>query len=45
MRRTPRILAAALAVAGLTLAALRLDDDDADDARRAAPTSAAAPTR
>jgi iron complex transport system substrate-binding protein len=42
MRRTPRILAAALAVAGLTLAACGSDADDGGDAPGAAPTSAAA---
>jgi iron complex transport system substrate-binding protein len=42
MRRTPRILAAALAVAGLTLAACGSDADDGADDPGAAPTSAAA---
>jgi iron complex transport system substrate-binding protein len=42
MRRTPRILAAALAVAGLTLAACGSDADDGADAPGPAPTGAAA---
>jgi iron complex transport system substrate-binding protein len=42
MRRTPRILAAALAVAGLTVAACGSDADDGAGAPGAAATSAAA---